>query len=134
METNQTLTLLSPNDSDTLTNLDRSIFVAFCSEETGLGECTKLSMSHKVYQQDQCVSVRRPHIYVSQNLVTDDINYLQRNHGVCLLMIMSGHRLSHGVGFIDQICGTFRDHVLFFDPLYSSIMVPRMLERSAFVF
>ena len=62
----------------------------------------KLSLvSHKVHQQDQCVSVRRPHIYASQRGVTGGINYMQRNHGVCLLMIASGHRLSQGVGLID---------------------------------
>ena len=79
IETNQTLTLISTNDTHELTNVGRSILVAFSGEETQLGECTKSSMSHKVHQQDQYVSVRRPHIYVSQRGVIDGINYMQRN-------------------------------------------------------
>ena len=55
--------------------LDRSILVAFSSEEIERGECTKSSMSHKVDQQDQCVSVRRPYICVSQSGVTDDCEW-----------------------------------------------------------
>ena len=78
METNLTLAFLSPNDIHTLTNIDRSIFVAFSSENIHLGECTKSSMNRKVHQQDQCVSVRRPNIYVSQNGVTDGINYMAK--------------------------------------------------------
>ena len=70
-------------------------------------------MSHKAHQQDQYVNIRRPHIYVSQSGVTDGINYMQRNHGICLLMIASGHRLSQGMGLNDLNCGTFHDHHLF---------------------
>ena len=112
IETNQTLTLISTNDTHEFTNVGRSILVAFSGEETELGECTKSSMSHKVHQQDQYISVRRPHIYVSQSGVTDGINYMQRNHSVCLLMIVSRHQLSQGVGMIDLNCGTFHDHHL----------------------
>ena len=113
MKINQTLTLFSPNDTHTLTNVDRSILVAFSSEKNKLRECTQSSMSHKVHRQDQYVSIRRPHIDVSQSGVTDGINYMQRNHGVSLLMIVSGNLLSQEVGLIDLNCGTFHDHHLF---------------------
>ena len=74
MGTNQTLTLLLPNDSHKFTNVDRSILVTFSSEEIELGECTTSSMGYKVYQQDQFVNVRRSHIYISEGGVTDGIN------------------------------------------------------------
>ena len=48
-----TLTLLSTNDTHTLTNVDRSILVAFSSEEIELGEYAKSSMTHTADQQDQ---------------------------------------------------------------------------------
>ena len=38
---------------------------------------------------------------------------ITRNHGVCLFMTVSGHRLSQGVGLIDLNCGTIHDHHLF---------------------
>ena len=93
----------------------------------------KSSISYQVHQQDQCVSVRGPHICASQRGVADGINYMQRNHGVCLLMIASGHRLGQGVGLIDLNCGTFHDHRFF---LRSFVFLPlqRMLDRGAFVF
>ncbi len=57
----------------TLTEVDRSILVAFSSEELNPHEFSKSSMRHKIQQQDQYVSVRRPYIHVSSSGISDHI-------------------------------------------------------------
>jgi len=52
MEANQTLTLLYPNGTHMLTNVDQLMLFTFLGEAIELGECTKAYVSHKSHQQD----------------------------------------------------------------------------------
>ncbi len=66
---------------------------------------SKPSMHHKIQQQDQYVSVRRPYIYVSLNGISDCIDYIHR-------MMFSSSWLCQGVGLVNLNSDTPNDHHL----------------------
>ena len=84
-------------------------YVAFPSEERELGQYTKSSMSHKVHQCQATI-----HLSLSR---WTHIDHVQKNHGVCHLIIVRGHWLCQGVELIDLNCVPFTTTTFFSDPL-----------------